>query len=1232
LSVLDKLVDGVRAGQSRVLVVRGELGVGKTALLDCLAGRASGCRVRAAGMQSEMELAFATLHQVCAPMLDHAERLPAPQREALRTAFGISTGPTSKQFLIGVAVLALLSEVAGEQPLVCGIDDAQWLDRASVQALGFVARRLAAEPVGLVFAARDPDRELAGLPALAVAGLLLRAAPRLEPLSAAQARETHLEALAAIWAGDLHITGGVREAAEAARAAPPGPDPPRAVDVLLDAVALRFTEGVCHRRAGPCPGAPASRPGGWRRRSRPPAVARRPGGCGRGGDMTAMISGSSAGAHGRMAWPERSAGGEVMRGREPEQKLIRDLLRRTQRGAGGVLLVEGEPGIGKSLLLRDATDEAADQGFPLAAGAADQLGRAIPFFALRAALREPFAELIGDDPGHGPPTAAAWCITQVRAHLEQRAAVAPVLVCLDDLHWASPATLAALRALPRDLKRHPVAWLLARSSTPQRAADYLFGQLEKDGAARLTMAPLDQDAVAAMFTDAFGAPPDRALADLARGAAGNPSLVAELIGGLRDEHAVQVTGGLAVLASARLPQRIHRLAQRRLDGLSPPARHLLVTAAVLGPEFRLEDAAEMLGETPATLLSAVQEAMDAAIMTAAEHAFTFRHPLLRRAVGEMIPRPARKALHRQYGEMLLNRGESAARAASHLLQAAYPGDPVSLAGLDQAAAQTLRTAPPTAADLALRALELTPPADPDAVSRAVAAAEALTAAGRLDQAARIADDMLARPLPPTAEDRLRCALSSVLCASGRARDAADQAQLVLARPQLPDDLRDQALTAHLQALTGLRDDLAGPVAGTILAAPGQHDSHAAAAALLARAAISWDSGQISDSLGLLRDAARHGTGISPDARQVQPLLALAAALIDLRQLGEAEDILRTADHPAPENIPAQAARSLLRARIHLAGGRLADAAADAQAALAVARALGAHGYAATAHSVLAVIELHRGDLAAAAQHLARRPVTGPQPADLYARPETTLAEAQIIEARDGPAAALGQLRQICADLGARPGLLAGDPALAAWLARTALAAGDPGLAARAARAAQNLADAHPGFPALAAAAAHSQGLARRDPGLLAEAATQHPDPWARASAAEDLGVLHARQGDRDQAIRYLRDTLGGYRQTDADRDQARTRRRLRQLGIRRRHWSTTPARPVTGWDSLTRTEQAVAALVAQGLNNNQVAARMYISTHTVAHHLRQAYRKLSITCRVELTRIVIEQAAAARRN
>jgi DNA-binding CsgD family transcriptional regulator len=171
---LDRLIGVVQAGESRALVVRGYPGVGKSVLLDHLAGQASGsgCRVaRVVGMQSEMELAFAGLHQLCAPMLEHVGRIPVPQREALRTAFGLSAGPPPDRFFVGLAVLSLLSEVAGERPLIGLIDDEQWLDQASAQALGFVARRLGADPVGLVFAAREPSAELAGLPELVVGGL-----------------------------------------------------------------------------------------------------------------------------------------------------------------------------------------------------------------------------------------------------------------------------------------------------------------------------------------------------------------------------------------------------------------------------------------------------------------------------------------------------------------------------------------------------------------------------------------------------------------------------------------------------------------------------------------------------------------------------------------------------------------------------------------------------------------------------------------------------------------------------------------------------------------------------------------------------------------------------------------------------------------------------------------------------------------------------------------------------
>jgi DNA-binding CsgD family transcriptional regulator len=170
--VLDRLLAAVRGGRSGVLVVRGEPGVGKTALLQYAVEAATGFLVaRAVGVESEMELPFAGLQQLCAPMLDRLERLPGPQREALRVAYGLSAGDPPDRFLVGLATLSLLSAAAEEQPLLCVVDDAQWLDRASAQTLAFVARRLLAEPVGIVFGAREPSEGLRGMPELALGGL-----------------------------------------------------------------------------------------------------------------------------------------------------------------------------------------------------------------------------------------------------------------------------------------------------------------------------------------------------------------------------------------------------------------------------------------------------------------------------------------------------------------------------------------------------------------------------------------------------------------------------------------------------------------------------------------------------------------------------------------------------------------------------------------------------------------------------------------------------------------------------------------------------------------------------------------------------------------------------------------------------------------------------------------------------------------------------------------------------
>jgi predicted ATPase len=171
-TVLEQFLAAVRSGESRALVLHGEPGIGKTALLEFLVASATDCRViSVSGVQSEMELAFAALHQICAPLLDRLPAIPAPQAAALRITFGLDSGPVPDRLLVGLAVLSLLAEAATEQPVLCVVDDEQWLDHASAQVIAFVARRLGAESTGLVFGTRTLSDDLTGLAQLTIESL-----------------------------------------------------------------------------------------------------------------------------------------------------------------------------------------------------------------------------------------------------------------------------------------------------------------------------------------------------------------------------------------------------------------------------------------------------------------------------------------------------------------------------------------------------------------------------------------------------------------------------------------------------------------------------------------------------------------------------------------------------------------------------------------------------------------------------------------------------------------------------------------------------------------------------------------------------------------------------------------------------------------------------------------------------------------------------------------------------
>jgi DNA-binding CsgD family transcriptional regulator len=923
-----------------------------------------------------------------------------------------------------------------------------------------------------------------------------------------------------------------------------------------------------------------------------------------------------------------------MRGREWELQIAAEFLRAAEHGRGGILLIEGEQGIGRSGLLREVINQAAARNFSLATAEADVLGQQMPFAPLLAALGESLGGLAG--PGSQPGTPDIWMpvVDQIRTELQRRATAAPVLVSIDDLHCADEGTLFALSLLPRQLVSYPLVWNLSRCSVqPRGRAGVLFDLLGREGAARITPAPLAGEAVAGLIADVLGAAPDPGLTALAAGAGGNPFLLVELITGLRDENAIQVSQGTATLLRSDVPRRVQAAGRRRLESLNQDARYVLQTAAVLGRTFRLEDMADMLGKTSASMLPLVSEAVGAGILTVNAEAFAFRQDLIWQAVIAAVPLPARQALHRQFGEILLARGGSAVTAGEHLLNGARQHDPVVTAGLDAAAEQVLRSSPQTAADLALRALELTEAADPARLSRTMRAAGALAAAARLGEATSVVRAALAQPQPPASDTQLRAALTSILSLQGEAEQAAAEAEDILGRPYLTGALRDEVVIAQLQALTALGESArARGLAENILAAFGEHGEPALAGALSVLATICWDDGRLDQGLHLASEAVRRTGGVSPDARHFQPLFVFAARLIDIRHLDQAEAVI----HAATDSIQAfrpnvsETIPAILRARVGLATGRIDDARAEAQAALTIADTFGVRTHSALAHSMLSVIALRTGDLQAAGQHLRSR-ADGAHYTDGYAGTETVLAHAQFVEAAAGPETAVQVLDSVYASLPAHRHVLIGEPTASAWLARTALAAGRHELATGVARMADELAGANPAFDAITVAAAHCGGIVGQDPARLAHAAASHADPWARASAAEDLGTVLAATADQDEAVVYLDDALGGYGDSGAARDLARVRRRLRRLGVRRRHW-VSAERPAVGWASLTKAELVTSSLVAQGLSNQQVAEQMYVSAHTVAFHLKQVFRKLGIGSRVELARLAAEQLAAPPEN
>ncbi|MFC4080283.1 LuxR C-terminal-related transcriptional regulator [Amycolatopsis samaneae] len=914
-----------------------------------------------------------------------------------------------------------------------------------------------------------------------------------------------------------------------------------------------------------------------------------------------------------------------VRGRAAQVAQITAALRGTcEDGRGRVLLLDSPAGSGKTRLLREAARLAEGLGFAVAdrvAPDAPEAGTAAETGNSRATARE--------------IDRLAACTALLHRRLLAPMKRGPVLVVVDDLHEVDALTLSALGSLSARLAAVPVVWLFAaRSGDGRSPHGLLLRALARTGHAEW-IEPLDAlpgAVLAEIAGDVLGARPDADLVALSECLDGSPGAVVALVEGLRADRAVEFDGGAARLAAGelstpssvadtgtRLPDRFLALMRERFGRLSTASRQLLQVAAVLGRSFTPRDLAEMLDEPPAALLRPLWEAQAEGILTTRGEGFAFRADLLWRAAVALVPAHLLALLHRQAATMHLARGEAhadEAAAACHLVRCARPGDTEAIATIAGAANRLLAAAPETAATLALRGMEITERGAPEHFALATTAMTALMRSGSLGRAAEVADRVVGGDGVPAGaqEQAVRANLATILVLRGEVRKALSLAPETRRAPDCGPPCAD---VVRLTALSFSDCVAAERTADGLLGEPGvPRCDDLVATALAVRAVTCWNDGRIGDAFRAMErsvDRWRRFSGVLT----AYPLWQKAWMLVRTHQLDEADAVIAELDDViAAGGVKVVASVPLvLRAWVRLLRGDLDGAEADAEGAVAHFHETQMLLTLPTLHAVRVLVALRRGDVAVAGRRA--RALAESVPRD-EVHPLWTLrcrVAAQVPSAGGDAAGAL----EILLGAGTRRALILADPAAAAWYVRTALAADRPDAGREFAEAAERVSAANPGYPVFGVAASHARALLDRDATAIAGVAGQYQDPWARASAIEDAGVLRCGT-DREAGVAELTRAMAAYDAAGAVGDVARVRRRLRGLGVRRRHWRPAP-RPETGWASLTGTEEKVARLVARGLTNRQVAAELFVSPHTVGFHLRQIYRKLEIQSRVDLARI-----------
>jgi DNA-binding CsgD family transcriptional regulator len=918
----------------------------------------------------------------------------------------------------------------------------------------------------------------------------------------------------------------------------------------------------------------------------------------------------------------RPAGPTSLRGRDEELAFALNILRRTlATGRGTVLLMIGEPGMGKSAVLDEVRRQSLRLNYGSGASRAEETGPLSPGAPLLLTLRsgadpllsrEDFAELadLVTDP--------LLLVDRIGTHLERRAATGGVLIAIDDVHWIDRLSRFALRTLASRLAAAPVVWAF----TSRDDADHLVADLSVPGLPSVPvqtvhLKPLAMTDVIAMAEDRLGAQPTPATQRLLGSVGGSPGLARQILDNLTQGCGSDRGGP---------PLPFVTEVRRALYTQQPLTQELIQVASVLGRPFTPHEATGLMGSRPARIVAdLLHEAVASGLMIDSGRTLAFRHDLVRECVYADLSEPGRRDLHRRCATFLLRAGESPLAAAPHARAMALPGDEEAVAILRRAADQAIGPRPNTAGDLILAAFRLTPTEHPAWLEIGEQSVSILGRVQRGSDAVEVADRLLSAGFPdPDTGARIQVLAAEAQWLMSRPAEAMARVDRARSRPGVSSPLRARLQAAR--ALTLSRSDPSSARACAEEALSAARATGDQAGLLMALRA----AGEAAKNSGLHHESRRY----FGDLRQRAELPYLAEEIMALQLLDrfpDADVLLkaawRDADHQADNLLP-----SLIEAQLwqDLNLGRLDAAEAIGATLHNRDRQLGDEAHEVTSVLLVALATFWRGDARRAGQLI--RPLLAGQPGGSGLHPPGLAILAGTLEAAEGHLAEA--IRIMAPLLNSALESRTFGPCRPDWiqtLVPIGLAAGDRLFVDQAVALAEEAAARNPGVASFEGVALHARGLTEAEPDRLARAAavlSKGPRPILYARCAQDHGQRLIRGGRRAEGVAQLDRAWKVFDQVGAVAAAASVQQVLCATGVHKTKRPELVQRQETGWDALTRTQVRVAELVAAGHSNRSAATELGVSPNTVGTHLRSIFVKLEITSRVQLTNAIHAHALA----